>query len=400
MRIGIDILVLQSVAKQRGVGRYLQALLRGLKEHRADEYFLLYNKRIPLPSEIHKFVDAGMNLIGLEFSWSQDQNSSYTSTSLSSRRLNSDDIRCLSDYGLNVIHLTSPMEYSFTASKEILGIPIVATVYDFIPLLFPEHYLLEEDAKQSYIEGLKWLLEADRWICISQSTANDLTGILQAQVEQIDVIYLGPGDYLVPPSVPNRALKAKNFGRDKPYILAVTSIHWCKNLYNLIAAYSQIPELLRQETQLVIVCGLSKHHEYWFREWAAAHQIKDSEIVFSGEVADNRLSALYQNAFMLVHPSVYEGFGLPVLEAMYCGVPVVTSDTSSMAEIANGAAKLVDPLSVSSIAQAMTALLVNESERKGLIEKGLGRASAFSWDDCVTKTIASYHRAGQMVECD
>jgi len=181
----------------------------------------------------------------------------------------------------------------------------------------------------------------------------------------------------------------KRYVIERPYILYVGSLEKRKNLPRLLEAYAYLRETL-PGWKLVIVGG---------RKWKSDPIYKavqrlglEPHVIFTGFVAEEDLPALYNGADLFVFPSLYEGFGLPVLEAMACGTPVVTSNTSSLPEVAGEAALLVAPTDVKAIAAAMQRVLSEPDLAAELRRRGLERASQFSWERTARETLAVYER--------
>jgi glycosyltransferase involved in cell wall biosynthesis len=179
------------------------------------------------------------------------------------------------------------------------------------------------------------------------------------------------------------------FGIRSDFILSVGNLQPRKNLPRLIQAYAAIRNRLG-DTKLVIV-GKAR--------WQASDVFAlvtrlglEREVFFTGYVPNDDLVALYNAAKLFVYPSIYEGFGLPILEAMACGTPVVTSNTSSMVEVAGDAALLVDPFDEQDIAHAIHQAATNEGLAQSLVEKGARQAKQFSWRKTALDTVAVYRR--------
>jgi glycosyltransferase involved in cell wall biosynthesis len=180
------------------------------------------------------------------------------------------------------------------------------------------------------------------------------------------------------------------FNIRKPYVLYVGSLTERKNLVRLLRAFAKIHH--RCPEYLLVLAGP--------RSWKQSpieSTVKElnlwEHVQLTGPVTDHELPALYNGASLFAFPSLYEGFGLPVLEAMACGAPVVTSNTSSLPEVAGDAAILVDPLNVEQIAEAMWLVLSQPALAAALREKGLARAAQFTWERTARETVAVYSRA-------
>ena len=181
---------------------------------------------------------------------------------------------------------------------------------------------------------------------------------------------------------------AKRWGLDKPYLLSVGTVEPRKNLKHLIRVYRCLPEELRNHHPLVIAGGkgwLSSDLYQWILEMGA-----QSSIRFLGYLPASDLPWLYCGATCLVYPSLYEGFGLPALEAMASGIPVITSNTSSLPEVVGEAALLVDPQSEQELLSAITKVVSDPTLRQTMSDKGLDQAKKFSWEQIARDTLKGY----------
>ncbi len=178
------------------------------------------------------------------------------------------------------------------------------------------------------------------------------------------------------------------YGLDRPFLLALAAVDPRKNTGRIIEAYSRFRQKEIGKYQLVLV-GLTPSGQVPFRKLAQALGVAD-EVIMAGFVSEEDLVALYNAAEMLVYPSLYEGFGLPVLEAMACGTPVITSPTGSLPEVAADAALMVNPLDVDEIAGAMQHLASDAVQRQDLIAKGHAQVKKFSWRQAAIETLKVY----------
>lgn len=175
------------------------------------------------------------------------------------------------------------------------------------------------------------------------------------------------------------------YGIVAPYILALGNIHPRKNLARLLDAYLHLGRR-RRPVPAMVWAGLPR-----WESGELVERARTAGVILAGFVAQEDLPALYRGALMLVYPSLYEGFGLPVLEAMACGTPVVASNTTSLPEVAGEAARMVDPTDVEEIAEAMAQLLEDTSLRKCLQQSGLERAKEYTWTRTAQHLLASLH---------
>jgi glycosyltransferase involved in cell wall biosynthesis len=224
----------------------------------------------------------------------------------------------------------------------------------------------------------------------SQNSKQDICRYLQIPFEKITVIPIASACHFRPLPEAQVGPLLDRYGLVRPYILYVGSVEPRKNLLRLLDAYVLLRQSLPQY-RLVIVGA----RNYWKSSpvaRAVEHQGLQAQVTFTGYIPDEHLPALYNGAALFCFPSLYEGFGLPVLEAMACGVPVVTSSTSSLPEVAGDAALLVDPYNVDEVADAMRRVLQDGDLAHDLRRRGLARAAQFSWEKTARETIAVYEK--------
>ena len=266
-----------------------------------------------------------------------------------------------------------------------LGTPNVVTVYDTIYELFPHCFPPGID----HLFGRKRevILSADKIIAISQSTKRDLISVYGLPEEKIEVIYPGIDTEVFKP-VENDGLKTdfrERYGLSNPYFLHVGRRMGYKNFGALLKAFGN--SRLKEDYMLLVIGGES-------RLCSEEHEIIErgelSECVkFLGQLSTDELILAYSSAHAFVMSSLYEGFGLPVLEAMACGTPVIASNSSSMPEVAGNAAILFSPRDRDSIVDALERV-AQESVRVDLIEGGFERVKLFSWDEAARRTLGVY----------
>lgn len=267
-----------------------------------------------------------------------------------------------------------------------LAMPSVLTVYDLTPMLFPQfHARLNRWYQRMTLP--KMLTRAAAVIAISQKTKDDLVRSFQVDPARIHVTMLGV-DHTRFASQPKEEALAQVHaatGIEAPYVLAVGTLEPRKNLMALLHAYATLPP----STPPLVLTGSQGWGDQVLTAMVEQLQLKE-RVRFTGYVADEVLPALYAAAELFVYPSLYEGFGLPVLEAMACGVPVITSQTSSLPEVTGDAAVLVDPRRSDQIATAIQTLLASPAQCRALREAGLARAHTFSWAKCAGETLNVY----------
>jgi glycosyltransferase involved in cell wall biosynthesis len=274
---------------------------------------------------------------------------------------------------LDVFHETY---YSGISIKPRSAVGII-TVFDMIHEKFPEHFMKHDvTSKEKRIS----VSRADHVICISESTRNDLIEILGINPEKTSVAYLGHS-FASPQETSYRPLK-------NPYLLYVGQRRGYKNFYRLVQAYSESSVRLANYS---IICfgggAFNDEEKNLFRKL----KILESEIINVGG-SDKILSVYYSHAAMLVYPSLYEGFGIPLLEAMSHDCPVACSETSSLPEVGGNAALYFNPYSVDDIKNKVELLAFDKTLTRRLINAGSQRVAEFSWESCADNTKRIYEK--------
>jgi glycosyltransferase involved in cell wall biosynthesis len=286
----------------------------------------------------------------------------------------------LREHGIELLHSLG------TSAPARPGVVSVVTILDVIYARYPKAHTLPMRM------GMRLLVpraarSADRVITISRAAAGEIAELLAIDPMRIDVTYLGGK----PPAgaTPEAELRARLRLGDSPVVLSVSARRPHKNLPRLLRAFAR----LRAEPAPVLVLpGYSTPFQDEIKK-QSRHLRIDERVRFLGWTSDSDLEGLYRAAICFVFPSLAEGFGLPVLEAMQRGVPVACSNASSLPEVAGDAALYFDPLEEEEIAAAMEELLVTPARRAELAEAGRRQARRFSWEKTARGTAESYERA-------
>ena len=264
----------------------------------------------------------------------------------------------------------------------------VVTVHDLIYARFPEAHAGVRDLGMRMLVPLA-VRRSHRVIVDSQSTADDLVELLRTSRERIDVVPLGLGSVRRGEPAAEQVVRERLRLERRRVALSLSAKRPHKNLSALIDALALI-EVERRP--LLVLPGYSTAHEQELRERAAAAGV-DEDVRFAGWLEDELVEGLWSIADVFVYPSLYEGFGLPVLEAMARGVPVACSNASSLPEVAGDGALLFDPNDVRAIAAVLQRLLEYPAEAQRLRERGFARARLFSWERTAQATLEVYRRA-------
>jgi glycosyltransferase involved in cell wall biosynthesis len=233
----------------------------------------------------------------------------------------------------------------------------------------------------------RFLQAADAVIAASQCTKKDAVRLCGLDEAKIKVIYHGVSQRFGPVGPEAMSAVRQRYGLPGRFILSVGTIEPRKNLTSVLEAYHAL-RTGGAQLKLVIVGKKGWLYGGFFRRLRQLGL--EDEVILTGFAPDEDLPALYSAADLFVYPSLYEGFGMPVLEAMACGAPVVTSSTSSLPEVAGEAALLVDPTSVQELVTAMRSVLESKEVRDELRAKGLKQAGKFSWEETARETLAVY----------
>lgn len=285
----------------------------------------------------------------------------------------------------SIKHITS-QEYTYLLNLKRLK-PSVATCHDIGPITLPEFMGWSRKFFTFCIEGM---MKSDMIIADSAFTKSEILKHLRYPEEKIEVIHLGVNHEKFKPTRPDpHVLIRHGIWPDEKYLLYVGVEHPRKNLEGAIKAFYKVKKKLKR-VKFVKVGKPS-----WLgarRRLQTLVQALDlvNDVVFTEYVKDNELVQIYCGAQAFVFPSFYEGFGLPVLEAMACGTPVVASNTSSLPEIVGNAALTVEPLDIDAMADAMYAVLSNSGLRYDLARRGLKRASPFTWERTAKRVLGVY----------
>ena len=263
----------------------------------------------------------------------------------------------------------------------------IVTIAD---MTFFSHAMYHTFLKKMYFKQVipYSLKKAEKIITISENTKLDILKEFSISEKKIEPIYLGVDEIFSPREKEICISILKKYGVEQPYILFVGMLEPRKNIPGLINAFAA----LENKNQKLVIVG----KKGWLYEKIFAQVKKlniENEVRFTGYVPDEDLPFFYSSATCFVYPSFYEGFGIPILEAMACGCPVITSKNSSMQEIAGDAALLINPNSVESITKAMERIMQSPKIQHELKEKAQKQAKKFNWDIMALKTIEVYKKS-------
>ena len=286
-----------------------------------------------------------------------------------------------------------PIPNTLRSNKKIIKF---LTVYDLIPILYPQYF---NGRKVHQVKtALHSLAPSDFAICISQSTKNDLCNLLEFDPDRAFVIPLAASKSFYPCKDLQliREVKKKYSIPSGPYILSVGTLEPRKNLKQLIFAFRILLEQEKMsDLNLVLVGAGSGAHGKGLEELIHSNKL-EKRVILTGYIPDQDLAPLYSGALVFVYPSLYEGFGLPPLEAMQCGTPVITSNTSSLPEVVGEAGIMTAPTDIDTLGHHLLQIHRSAALRQALSAKSLEQAKKFSWTKSTAQTMAAYKKAINM----
>jgi glycosyltransferase involved in cell wall biosynthesis len=270
------------------------------------------------------------------------------------------------------------------------GYPSVVTVFDLIPMRYPADY--SPATRLVFALGIRLAVRAaQRVIAASRDSAADLQARLGVAPARLVAIPAAPDPAFQPQPAEAIAQVRAHYGLPANYVLYLGSNKPHKNLPRLVRAFTELAPAAAGQTILVI----AGHWDRRYPQAQLAAQEAPERVRFLGPVAPADLPALYAGATLFAFPSIYEGFGLPPLEAMACGAPVICSNASSLPEVVGEAALLFDPLSPDDIQAALERALADGALRAELAQRGLEQARRFTWDGTARQTLEVYRQVAR-----
>lgn len=407
MRIVIDLQGLQTKASaHRGVGRYTENLVKSLLgQNQKHDFYLALNGALPdyideLRSKFELLVP-NENIVV----WQQCIDSAAISQQNRSIIAASEVLRevFLNSFQPDIIFSTNLQEGLFepaVMSVKRTNFPVLycSTLHDLVPYYYEKDYLIDPITRRWYLEKIEYAKNSDMLLTDSHSSKKDIVDILKIPEDRVFVVENGYDEQFFKPHPvdPETSRKiAKKYNINKPFLLYVGGNDKHKNIQRLIKAYGMLPSEVRKNYALLLV---GKEFQ---TDISIQDAIKDNgvtgHVITPGFVEDEDLSTLYKSCVCFVFPSTHEGFGLPALEAMACGAPVIGSDSSSIKEIINYKDALFDPFDEKSIFKKIDEVLCNPKLRNDLVINGLQQAKKYSWDDSAKKLMLLWEKYSDAV---
>lgn len=397
MKIVIDMQGAQTISRFRGIGRYTMSLAKAIARNKGEhEVILALNGLFPesiesIRAEFYGLLPQENIRVWYAPGPVADMDPTNKARQEAAELMREAFLRSLQP---DVILIVSLFEgYSDDAVTSIGKLdnntPVSVVLHDLIPLIHQERYLGDPNFRNHYFEKIQSIKRAKLLLSVSESSAQEAITHLSWSSDGVVNISAAADDFFKPVRISPVEAEGlyKKFGISKPFILHVGAADDRKNFRGLIEAYIALPQTLRSDVQLVIAGKLPKAY--------IAHLLQgieyNSNILFTGEkeVSDNDLLKLYNLCKLFVFPSIHEGFGLPVLEAMACGAPVIASNCSSLPEVVGLKEALFDPYSVTSIQQKIEQALINPEFLESLRQHGLKQAKNFSWDKSAKRALVA-----------
>lgn len=403
MRIVIDLQAAQSSgSRNRGIGRYSLSLALAMARNR-DEHEVFIALSGLFPETIEPIRQAFSGLLPPEniCVWGAVGPVCELNGENDWRRKSAELAReaFLASLRPDVVHVSSLFEGLMDDAITSIGalsrnILTAVTLYDLIPYIHRKPYLDNPDVERWYLGKLEQLRRADLWLAISESSrceGVEYLGLPNDRAVNISTdadAHFGPLEL----SAEVEELVRKKYGLSRPFVMYTGGIDHRKNIEGLIRAFSTLPAETRKAHQLAIVCSVQPESRRLLEELAAQHGLHNDEVILTGFVPEDDLIALYNLCALFVFPSWHEGFGLPALEAMRCGAPVIAANTSSLPEVIGWQEALFDPHSDEAIATKIQRALSDEVFRSALVRHGKEQSSQFSWDESARRAIAAIER--------
>ncbi len=373
-RIGID--VTSALAQGGGIGRYTRELVDAVVQLGTEFNFTLFSARHPRELTTNRIFSLAKNVTFKEIPISEQ----WLYRIWYRLRL-----------PISVQNFTGSMDLfhspDFVLPPISKRVPTLLTVHDLSFVHFPEAYT---ESLVAYLNRVvPWSINrASHILADSFATQDDLINLWKVPQEKISVLYSGVGDHFKPVTSPKeiRRVRKKYKLGDGPYLISVGTVQPRKNYQMLIKAFREVAQNYKHN--LIIVGGLGWMHEPILEEIHL--QELEGRVRFLGFIDDRDLPALYSAATLFAFPSLYEGFGLPILEAMACGVPVIASNASCLPEVAGDAALLLPSNDVEAWTHSLLSLLDDMSSRMKMVGAGFLRARKFTWTQSARDLMEVY----------
>jgi glycosyltransferase involved in cell wall biosynthesis len=393
MRILIDPQGALSLSRSRGIGRYTRALIRGIIDNRGEHEILILLNRL-FPNEVKAFKREFKGLIPkenfIEFWGVGDNDELNPNNSWNIRVSNILLEKMVDDIKPDIFLITSLFEGAMDNSVTTIGnylhnTPTAVIFYDLIPFINPQKYLADKMMDRWYRGKIESLKRADLLLSISNSAREEALTHLNFNKDRVVNISTA-NDTLFSSIIPTDSVQEK-YHITRPFLMHTSAFEERKNFIGLINAFAFLPDDIRCSYQLVLVCGLKDEQRKILEDTITSLSLGADEVILTGFAPDEDLIALYKECYLFVFPSLHEGFGLPVLEAMSCGAAVIGSNNSSIPEVIGRDNALFNPYSIPDINKKIFDVLMDKEFHTELKKHSLIQAKKFDWDTTATILI-------------
>ena len=400
MRILLDLQACQASSMHRGIGRYSMALALAMARNSgAHDLRIVLNQDYPDTVESIRKAFDGLVPQSHITSFAAPVPAGEVDPRNAWRVQAAERIRehYLASLRPDIVHVASLFEG--LGDNVVASVPhgderlhTAVTLYDLIPLMRKERYLGDPNVAAWYHRKLESLKRSGLLLAISASAREEAIGLLG--LPPAGVVNISSAvDAIFRPRALDAAARADllgRFGLKRPFIMYTGGIDYRKNIEGLLEAYAALPAPMRRQYQLAVVCSIQNPDRFRLERLAASLGLAGDDLVLTGFVSDDDLVSLYNCTDLFVFPSLHEGFGLPALEAMACGAPVIGSNTSSIPEVIGRADALFDPANVADISAAMAGVLGDPARQAELRAHGAVQATRFSWDTSAQRALAAF----------
>lgn len=365
MRIGFDASAL--VKEAAGIGQYIINVLKHVMEiDKENEFYLFTYDEIKVPFDLPE------NWHIVYYGGSKKKQIRYLTHMGKYLRKNKIDIFVGTRHYLP-LYRSKKLKY-------------VAIVHDLIPLYMPELFTKEHKLRFKVFTDI-CKHQADLIVAVSEATKKDVLKYMKFPEEKVKVVYEGANP-LFNNERDEEGIKntMEKYHIDSDYVLCLSTVEPRKNMLRTIKAYEQCILEKQLPYKLVIVGGRGWNNGEIYDYVQQSEELK-KHVIFTGYVEDIEVKHIYANASLFIYASLCEGFGLPILEAMQSGIPVITSNVSSMPEVAGDACEMIDPLDIEQLKNAIEHVLSSEDLRQSMSKRGLERSEMFSWRKCAEETL-------------
>lgn len=405
MRIVLDLQGAQSASRFRGIGRYAMAVSQAIaREARGHDIWIMLNGRFvdtiePIRRTFNDLIPSERIVVFEVPGPVAELDPTNAWRARAAELIREQTLADLQPDWVHVFSLFEGLVDDAVSSIASMGttMPTSVTLYDLIPYLRPDPYLEDPRVRGWYLRKTKALKRAGLLLSISHSSRREAVETLSIPEERIVNIGAGVDSCFRPIILPadKKQTLVRRYGLTRPYVMYTGGFDHRKNLEGLIEAYVMLPGNIRSRHQLAIVGKIQQADQDRIMRLAKSRALERDEIIFTDYVPDEDLVSLYNTCTLFVFPSLHEGFGLPALEAMASGAPVIGSNCTSIPEVIGRDDALFDPTRPADMAQKMAQALSDGDFRQDLAAHGLLQAKKFSWEASARTALNAFEAAHQ-----